>query len=116
MNKEKNGYRNRLYGSLTILVYAAYSPFSFILGVVYVSVREDEDGYIHVTAHPDKLALECSNKEGSNSYCTCSASDSSSEEEVDSSLQRHSRRINRVETVEKLPHRYFVDKPWQFSQ
>lgn len=74
-------------------------------GVVYVSVREDEDGYIHVTAHPDKLALECRNKEGSNSYCTCSASDSSSEEEVDSSPQRHSRRINRVETVEKLPHR-----------
>ncbi|XP_068686263.1 inositol hexakisphosphate kinase 1-like [Montipora foliosa] len=75
-------------------------------GVVHVSVREDEDGYIHFTAHPDKLALECYNKEGSKSYCTsCSESDGSSGEEVGSSPQRHSRRISKVETVEKLPHR-----------
>ena len=79
-----------------------------------MSVREDEDGYIHFTAHPDKLALECYNKEGSNSYCTsCSESDGSSGEEVGSSPQRHSRRISKVETVEKLPHRYFEDSLYQ---
>ena len=76
--------------------------------MVYVSFKEDEDGYIHLTAHPDKLALECQNKEGSTLYCTSSSdSDSSSTEEVGGSPQRRSRRIGRVETVEKGPHRYY---------
>lgn len=72
-----------------------------------MSFKEDEDGYIHLTAHPDKLALECQKKEGSAKYCTSSSdSDSSSTEEVGGSPQRRSRRIGRVETVEKGPHRY----------
>lgn len=73
---------------------------------MYVSFREDEDGYIHLTAHPDKLALECHNKEGSTKYYTTSSdSDGSSGEEVGGSPQRRSRRIGRVESVEKGPHR-----------
>lgn len=79
---------------------------SCYVGVVYVSFKEDEDGYIHLTAHPDKLALECQNKEGTAKYCTSSSdSDGSSGEEVGGSPQRRSRRIGIVETVEKGPHR-----------
>ena len=72
-----------------------------------MSFKEDKDGYIHLTAHPDKLALECQIKEGS-SKCSCnSSSDSdSSGEEMVGSPQRRSRRIGFVETVEKGPHRY----------
>ena len=73
-----------------------------------MSFKEDEDGYIHLTAHPDKLALECQNKDqGSAKYCTSSSdSDSSSTEEVGGSPQQRSQCIGGVETVEKGPHRY----------
>lgn len=76
-----------------------------------MSFKEDEDGYIHLTAHPDKLALECQNKDGSSKYScktggTCSSSDSdSSGDDSLGSLQRRSPRIGIVETVEKGPHR-----------
>ena len=77
-----------------------------VVGVVYVSFKEDEDGYIHLTAHPDRLALECQNKEGSSKYsCNSSSDGDSSGEELVGSPQRRSRRIGLVETVEKGPHR-----------
>lgn len=51
-------------------------------GVVFVSVKEDKDGFIYLTAHPDKLALECQKKEGSTKFCiTNSDNDGSSGED-----------------------------------
>lgn len=78
---------------------------SCYVGVVYVSFEEDEDGYIHLTAHPDKLALECQNKDSSTQYCTSSSDSDGSSGEEGGSPQRRSRRIGIVETVEKGPHR-----------
>ena len=72
-----------------------------------MSIKEDEDGYIHLTAHPDKLALECQNKEGSSKYSCNSSSDSDScGEDLVESRQRRSRRIGYVDTVDNGRHRY----------
>ena len=72
-----------------------------------MSFKEDEDGYIHLTAHPDKLALECQNKEGSSKFSCNSSSDSDScGEDLVASPQRRSRRIGLVDRVDKGPHRY----------
>lgn len=72
-----------------------------------MSVKEDEDGYIHLTAHPDKLALECQNKEGSSKYnCNSSSYSDSCGEDLVGPPQRRSRRIGLVDRVDKGPHRY----------
>lgn len=72
-----------------------------------MSIKEDEDGYIHLTAHPDKLALECQNKEGSSKYNCNSSSDSDScGEDLVGPPQRRSRCIGLVDRVDKGPHRY----------
>ncbi|PFX33609.1 inositol hexakisphosphate kinase 2-like isoform X1 [Stylophora pistillata] len=78
-------------------------------GVVYVSFEEDEDGYIHLTAHPNKLALECQNKDGSSKF-SCSTNGSSSDsdssgEEVIGSPQLRSPRVGIVGSVETGPYR-----------
>ena len=75
-----------------------------------MSIKEDEDGYIHLNAHPDKLALECQNKEGSSKYSCNSSSDSDScGEDLVESRQRRSRRIGFVDTVDKGRHRYVCE-------
>lgn len=82
----------------------------FIQGVVYVSIEEDEDGYINLTAHPDKLALECQNKDGSSKFScstTSSSSDSdSSGEDLIGSPQQRPPRFGLVRSVETGPYRY----------
>ncbi|XP_032237977.2 inositol hexakisphosphate kinase 1 isoform X4 [Nematostella vectensis] len=71
-------------------------------GVVYVSFKEDTDGYIHIIAHPDKSALE---QESQGSNYNSSESDSEDPDLMESSPKRRSRRVSRVESVEKRPHR-----------
>ena len=80
-----------------------------------MSFKEDEDGYIHLTAHMDKLALECQNKEGSSKYsCNSSSDNDSSGEELVGLPQRRSRHIGFVETVDKGPHRYVCKQSYFF--
>ena len=69
-----------------------------------MSCKEDEDGNVHLTAHPDKLALECQNS--STQYCISkSESTGSRREEVGETPQWRSQCMGRVETAEKGPHR-----------
>ncbi|EDO40953.1 predicted protein [Nematostella vectensis] len=63
-------------------------------GVVYVSFKEDTDGYIHIIAHPDKSALE---QESQGSNYNSSESDSEDPDLMESSPKRRSRRVSRVE-------------------
>lgn len=77
-----------------------------ILGVVYVSFEEDDEGFIYMIAHPDRTALE--NQANSNSFNNSSDSDSGSDDNdvrTESPKRRRSLRINHLESVQKRPHR-----------